>query len=288
MSLLGPQLEAFMAIVQCKTVHGAADRIHITQTAVTQRIRALETKLRTTLFIRTRQGMKPTQEGEALIRYCQSAQLLEGQALANIQGAAIKSDITLTISGPSSLMRSRLVPACTSVLKKFPQLHIHFDIDDEEENRPHKLKLGNADLAIVKPEYLAQEMKYKKLKPEQYILVAPYMWKNRKTKEIIANESIIDFSSSDQTTFNYLKQYDLFQYAKHARHFANRTEILASMVCDGLGYTTLVKEFAEAYFVNHRIIVLNQGKISQYDYLLAWYHRPEPPAYFTDLLKAMK
>ena len=70
MSLLSPRLIAFLAVAQCKTVHRAADKIHITQTAVTQRIRALEHSLKTTLFIRTRKGMNLTPEGEVLLRYC--------------------------------------------------------------------------------------------------------------------------------------------------------------------------------------------------------------------------
>lgn len=42
MSLLSPSLEAFLAVVRHKTVHGAAATIHLMQTAVTQRIRSVE------------------------------------------------------------------------------------------------------------------------------------------------------------------------------------------------------------------------------------------------------
>ena len=51
-----------MAIVRQGTVHGAAGELHLTQTGVTQRIRAIEQKLETTLFLRSRKGMKLTQE----------------------------------------------------------------------------------------------------------------------------------------------------------------------------------------------------------------------------------
>lgn len=53
MSLLSPQLKAFMAIIDAKTVHAAASILNITQTAVTQRLRNLEAQLKTTLFIRS-------------------------------------------------------------------------------------------------------------------------------------------------------------------------------------------------------------------------------------------
>ena len=41
MSLLSPQLQAFLAVAEHKTVHGAAGDLYITQTAVTQRILSL-------------------------------------------------------------------------------------------------------------------------------------------------------------------------------------------------------------------------------------------------------
>src|SRR5579863_9181565 len=122
MSLLSPQLEAFLAIVRCKTVHGAGDELHLTQTAVTQRIRALEERLRTTLFIRTRRGMLLTSEGEALLRYCQAVRAIEGEALAKIKGAGTETEIQLCITGPTSIMRSRIIPQCIPILKKFPNL----------------------------------------------------------------------------------------------------------------------------------------------------------------------
>jgi LysR family transcriptional regulator (chromosome initiation inhibitor) len=80
MSLLSPNLKAFAAIVRQGTVHGAAQGLYLTQTGVTQRIRALEKELGTTLFLRSRKGMRLTQEGEALLRYCKGAEDLEGEA----------------------------------------------------------------------------------------------------------------------------------------------------------------------------------------------------------------
>ena len=42
MSLLDPRLQAFVSVIRNQTVHGASKELGLTQTAVTQRIRALE------------------------------------------------------------------------------------------------------------------------------------------------------------------------------------------------------------------------------------------------------
>ena len=286
MSLLGPQLEAFVAITRYHTVHAAAADLHLTQTAVTQRIRALETKLRTTLFTRTRRGMLLTPEGEALLRYCHAAMDLEGEAMAYISGAAKETEVRICITGPTSFMRSRIIPQCFPVMEKFPNLLIHFKVTDTED-RDKSLRAGTAEFAVIQPENLAREMQHKLLEPEKYVLVCTTKWKNRKLHNIIREERIIDFTPQDQMTFNYLKQYKLFDLAQLERHFVNRTESLAMMLIAGHGYSLLTTEFSEPYIKRKQLMILNEGKIYENRLALAWYERPEPPSYFKAIIDAI-
>ena len=286
MSLLSPQLLAFMAIAQHKTVHAAANEIHLTQTAVTQRIRTLEKHLQTSLFIRTRRGMLLTPEGEALLRYCLASKELEIGALAAIQGTGTETEVELRISAPTSIMRSRVIPSCLPVISAFPQLLLDFNVDDKE-HRHQLLRSGSTDFVIIREEHLAREMQYKKLKPEQYVLVGSPKWKNRKLTSIIQQERIIDFDPADNMTFNYLKHHQLLDNAKYSRHFVNRTENLALLVSEGVGYTTLTKEFAQPYIQSKQLIILNKGKAYDVFPMLAWFDRAEPPAYFKAIIGAI-
>ncbi len=286
MSLLSPQLQAFIAIAKCKTVHGAADVVHLTQTAVTQRIRTLEAKLKTSLFTRTRRGMLLTPEGEALLRYCHAVHEIEGEALAQIKGAGVETEIQMAISGPTSIMHSRIMPQCFPLLKKFPHLLLQFDINDVESGAK-KLRNGFVQLAVVPREEVAPEMMSKLLKSERYVLVCSKQWKNRKLHDIIQHERIVDFDHSDQLTYQYLKHFNLLESARHDRHFANRTEGLAMMLMAGLGYGLLTTEFSKPYLDKGQLIMLNGGKMYENVMALAWYTRPEPPQYFSALINAI-
>jgi LysR family transcriptional regulator (chromosome initiation inhibitor) len=287
MSLLSPQLQAFVAIAQEKTVHGAAASIHLTQTAVTQRIRSLETQLKTTLFIRSRKGMLLTEEGKALLRYCQGTRELEGEALSIITGAAKESEVKIRISSPSSMMKTRILPNCSSLLRKYPKLLLSFDVEDLD-TRHQKLKSGECDFAILQPEDCSREMERKKLKPEEYILVCCSNWQKRSLKEIISNERMIDYDETDKTTIQYLKHFRLFSEVKPERHFVNSTELLATMVKQGHGYTTLTKEFVKPYLENGSLIGIHDNKVYEHQTYLAWYQRPEPPRYFLDIINAIQ
>jgi LysR family transcriptional regulator (chromosome initiation inhibitor) len=286
MSLLSPALQAFVAIAKYKTVHSAADTLHVTQTAVTQRIHTLEARLGTTLFIRTRRGMMLTPEGEALLRYCHAASELEGEALAKIKGSATETTIQIGITGPTSIMRARIIPQCLPILKKFPYLLAHFDINDID-TRIRSLRTGESQFAIARPEDINAEMEQKLLSPERFVLVCSKHWKQRKLRDIIKTERIIDYDSTDQMTFNYLKHFNLFDLAKHERYFVNRTESLALMISTGLGYGVLSLEFSKNYIEANELIVLNAGKFYENQIALAWYARHEPPDYFAEIIKAI-
>ena len=286
MSLLSPQLQAFMMIAKLHTVHGAASQLHLTQTAVTQRIRSLESQLGTTLFVRTRRGMQLTPEGEALLRYCNATQELAGSAMASIRGAAVETEVRVKIIGPSSTMRARIMPKCADLLNQFPQLILEFLINDIDSGH-QRLQSGECQFALLRPEDVSKEMARKLLQSEDYILVCSPKWHGRKLKDIIKNERIIDFAPNDQMTFQYLKKYDLLELANTERHFANTPDGIANLISQGHGYSVLIKEFCAPYIASKQLMVLNHSKTYQSEIMLAWYTRPEPPAYFSSIIDAI-
>jgi DNA-binding transcriptional LysR family regulator len=287
MSLLSSQLQAFAAIVRRGTVHGAADDLRLTQTGVTQRIRSLESNLRITLFVRSRKGMKLTEEGEALWRYCQGAEDLEGQVLAQLRGQAEDHNYFVSLTGPTSMMSARIAPALLSLYRRWPNLYIHFRMDDTAE-RIQMLRSGRVQMAIVPPEYVANEMDSKKLKADKYVLVASPKWKGRRLADILENERIIDFYEEDPTTRNYLKQFSLLGHVKRPRLFVNTNEPLILMFSQGIGYGTLTQEVAKPYLEKGELILLNGGAVMEDPLALAWYPRPQMPEYFKAILDSIR
>lgn len=284
MSLLSPPLEAFWAITRKGTVQDASKILGITQTGVTQRIRALEKQLKTTLFIRSRRGMKLTAEGEALLQYVKGSLDIEGVALSKIQRAATNTIIEVSISGPSSVLRSRVIPNLLNLKTRFPLLRYRFDLSDTESNTD-KLKTGYCDFAILEHQHVTREMDSKILKAERYCLYGPASWKRRLLQDIIKTEPIIDFNQNDNMTFNYLDKYRLKSMALKDRHFANNTDALISMVKQSLGFSVLAEEFAEASVKRGELIKLNPEGFLDYKIALAWYPRHEKPDYFQAIIQ---
>lgn len=286
MSLLSPPLEAFWAVVQKGTVQDASYILGITQTGVTQRIRSLEKQLKTTLFIRSRKGMKLTNEGEALLQFVKGSLEIEGMTLSKIQKAAQDSIVEVSISGPSSILRSRVIPNLTPLNKVFPLLRFRFDLSDVSSN-VEKLKSGSCTFAILEHHQVTREMDSKILKAERYCLYGPASWKRRLLSEIIKNETIVDFDSEDEMTYLLLEKYRLKNTAKKERHYANNTDALTSMIASGLGYSVLSEEYASSHVKKGDIVKLLPDGFYDFKLALAWYPRPEKPEYFSAIIKSL-
>lgn len=283
MSLLSPHLKAFMAVVQRGTVHGAGKSLHLTQTGITQRIRTLEQELGATLFLRSRKGMRLTQEGEVLLRYCRGVIDLEGETLNQIQEFGKSKAVFLTLAGPTSVMASRIVELCSDLYHQWPQLHLSFNLTDADD-RISLVREGKASLAIVSPEQVPLEMASKVLRPDQYILVASSRWKGRRLAEVLENERVIDFDEGDLTTLNYLKKFQLNSQLKRPRIYANDNEVILKLFSKGVGFGTLTQEVARPYLESGELYALNGGAILEDPLALVWYPRPVMPAYFKALI----
>ena len=90
MSRIPPELATTLAVVVDEgTLDAAARRLHITPSAVSQRIKALEESLGRVLLVRTK-PVRPTESAHAVLRYARQLDLLEADALAVLgEGAAM-------------------------------------------------------------------------------------------------------------------------------------------------------------------------------------------------------
>jgi LysR family transcriptional regulator (chromosome initiation inhibitor) len=236
--------------------------------------------------VRTRQGMHLTSEGEKLLRYSHTVSDFSHETLMDMMNAGIESIQRVKISGPSSIMISRIIPRGMMIMKQFPQLYITFDVNDTDDSIA-MLRTGLSQFSILKPEKVTRDMESKALAPEEYLLVCTKKWKGRKLKDIIQSERIIDFDEADQMTIQYLQQFDLLKHAQSDRLFVNRTESLSKMLIEGYGYGVLTKEFSKPLLENGELIKLNNGKTYDNFVALAWYARPKPPKYFLSIIDAI-
>lgn len=107
-------LEALDAVVAAQSFHGAAKRLHLTQSAVSQRIRLLEDQLGEPLVVRTT-PLTLTARGLALLSHFQQVQLLETELLAETDtGRTMFSRVRIGTNADSleTWLLDAIAPAC--------------------------------------------------------------------------------------------------------------------------------------------------------------------------------
>jgi LysR family transcriptional regulator, chromosome initiation inhibitor len=94
------QLAALAAIVEHGTFEAAARSLHVTTSAVSQRIRALEAAAGQVLVRRTA-PCTPTAAGEPLVRLARQWELLRGETAAAVGAAAAALDLPVAVNADS-------------------------------------------------------------------------------------------------------------------------------------------------------------------------------------------
>ena len=101
------QLAAFCAVVERRSFSQAAERLGVTQPAVSLQVRALEKRLGTRLLDRSGRRVEPTEAGLRVYRGAQRMLALEGQIVDDVAAAAegeLTGDLRLGAStGPAAI-----------------------------------------------------------------------------------------------------------------------------------------------------------------------------------------
>ncbi len=141
-------LKVFCDVVETGSFSVAASQNYITQSAVSQQLRTLESKYHCKLLERGRSGAKPTPAGEIL--YQASREILERYREIDTRlqesGKVISGALRLAIVYSVGL--HELPPYMKEYLRDFPQVNVHV-----EYSRPNKIYddviAGRIDLGIV-------------------------------------------------------------------------------------------------------------------------------------------
>ena len=162
-------LKTFCTVISEGSMTAAANKLSITQPAVSQQIRQLELNLGTKLLIRNRtaRNVRPTIQGQILYENANQILNIIQQAKHSIQATSFSSSEieSLNIFSLSSIGMYLISPIITNFSKpnKFLQLSLYYDRGSEVIKR---MQQGQADVVImpdIKQEYGKMFPQYKKI-----------------------------------------------------------------------------------------------------------------------------
>jgi DNA-binding transcriptional LysR family regulator len=166
------QLAAFCAVVEKSSFSQAAEKLGVTQPAVSLQVRALEERLGQTLLDRSGRRVEPTEAGLRLYRSAQRMLALEEQLYEEVAADSGELQGTLAI-GASTGPGAHLVPLLLCEFQQeHPELHVSLSIWDTQ-TVSEKVALRELELGVVGALRRNRSLEFEPLVRDEIVLAVP-------------------------------------------------------------------------------------------------------------------
>ncbi|KXO75855.1 LysR family transcriptional regulator [Brucella anthropi] len=123
-------LPVFTAVAEASSFTEAAEKLHLTRSAISKTIGRLEDQIGTQLFHRTTRNVSLTPEGAQYYEYCKRALTEISAAEMLLDAGRMEVAGRLKISVPVLFGQSRVLPILTSFAKDHPALTLEMSFND--------------------------------------------------------------------------------------------------------------------------------------------------------------
>ncbi|MFF4505355.1 LysR family transcriptional regulator ArgP [Streptomyces sp. NPDC001401] len=252
------QVRTLLAVVDEGTFDAAAAALHVTPSAVSQRVKALEQRTGRVLLMRTK-PVRPTESGEVVVRFARQLARLERDARAELgmSGAGEPTRVSIAVNADS--LATWLLPALTQVRHE-PRLC--FELRREDETRTASLlREGLVMAAVTSSAQPVTGCSVRALGRMRYLPVAGPDFAREHfggpLREALAVAPTVAFDRSDDLQDAFVRRLrDGKGGASPVRHFVPTSEGFAESVAAGLGWGLVPEVQAEPLLRAGRLVHL--------------------------------
>lgn len=238
--------KVFYEVANEKSISKGAEKLLISQPAVTQSIKTLEAELGGQLFIRTPKGVVLTNEGQILYNYISEGMRYFINGTNKLNSLRELDSGTISIGATTIISEQYLMPYLKEFYNLYPNIKINI-VNDLTDNLIKKLRNGDIDILIMSmnKEDNIKDLDITIITELHDIFVGNNKYKDKEINNIesLLQENILlqKYPSVTRTNFNnYLKQNNLscipkMEVVSHS--------LLTSLTENGFGISLLTKEF---------------------------------------------
>jgi LysR family transcriptional regulator (chromosome initiation inhibitor) len=241
------QLATFQAVIDEGSFEAAARSLHVTPSAVSQRIKALEQTVGQVL-VRRAKPCEPTEAGQALVRFAGQVALLEREALDAVAGG-VRTRVSVVVNADSLhtwfLPALRLMPAGLS-----------FDLhQDDQDYTADLLRAGTAMAAVTSQHVPVQGCRVEKLGAMRYLAVAaPDL-----DVQDFGTAPVILLNRKDGLQHRFLATITR-RHVDPPVHYVPAAAAFVEAVRLGLGWALIPEQIARADIAAGRVVDLTPGR----------------------------
>lgn len=237
MNLDPKQTDAFLSVVELGSFEHAATQLSITPSAVSQRIRSLETLIGSALILRTR-PCQTTPAGQRLLQYLRRAMLLKADLEADLMASG-DAPLKMALALNSDSLGTWFFPALSSILVK-EKIILDLIVEDQD----HTYSLLEKGMVTGCVSTVAQPMRgcgAEMLGSMRYRLMASISFFRRwfpegLTREAARHAPVVAYTRKDTLQSDFLLSCLGLPEGAYPCHYVPGVEAHLAAVRHGLGY----------------------------------------------------
>lgn len=231
------QVHTLLAVADEGTFDAAAHALHVTPSAVSQRIKALEQRTGRVLVQRSKPA-RLTESGAVLVRFARQLDRLAQDTQAELGMTGTGEPTTLSIAVNSDSLATWFLPA----LARVPDaLRIRFDLHREDQDYTTELlRAGRVMAAVTSSPEPVQGCTVRRLGRMRYRAMASpdfvAKWLGGPLRQSIAAAPVIVFDRRDDLQDKFVRKLTRHNSTSPIRHYFPATDVFAEAVLHGLGW----------------------------------------------------
>jgi LysR family transcriptional regulator, chromosome initiation inhibitor len=267
------QLSALAAVIRQGSFDGAARVLHVTPSAVSQRIKQLEEHLGAIVVVRARR-CAPTELGAAVYRHAQQVELLEKDLLGTLapEPGEAAPQTTVAMAANADSLATWLVPALARVVAE-TGARVDVAVDDED-NTAEWLRSGRVLGAVTSEARAVQGCRVHALGAMRYRATASRSFIDRSlaggvTLAALRRAPVLAFDRKDVLAGHFLRQ----RFGKRAAdpplvHFLPSPHAIVEATLLGQGWSVNPERLVDGLIARKELVDLFPGRFL--DVALFW------------------
>lgn len=257
------QVRTLLAVIDEGTFDAAAAALHVTPSAVSQRVKALEQRTGRVLLMRTK-PVRATESGEVVVRFARQLARLERDARAELGMTEGLGPVRLPIAVNADSLATWFLPALTGVPQDPP---VCFDLHREDEGHATALLRDGRVMAAVtsQPEPVAG-CTVRRLGLARYLPVASPEFAARHLRGEVERDlrqaPVVVFDRRDliQDGFVRMVTGDPAAGASRVRHHVPTSEGFCDAAVAGLGWAMVPEAQAGPLLEAGKLVLIAPGR----------------------------
>lgn len=268
------QLKVFHIVASLESVSKAANKLHISQPAVSQTIKNLEDEIGFSLFIRTNKGVKLTNEGKEIFSYSKTIFRQVDLLNQTLQDLSTLEAGILNIGASDTICKYYLIDILKEFEKKYPKIRYRVTNCTTSESLK-LLKAQEVDLAFVHTPIINDSLPYINCLKLDDVFVCAYDFddSNIKTLSDLAKYRILlleESSHSRRALDNNLLKYNVKLKPKFE---LASLDLLIEFCKKNMGIICVSKQYIKNELENKELKIINLAETLDPRYISLTYNQ---------------